>query len=247
MPSGVYKRSEKQIAFLREITKRPRNTRVLADILCPNCNKSFRPSSSLSRYCSKKCFNSKRPRKGVNKICVVCGKKYYVKQSSKDAKYCSRDCQHKGLLKGKIKKCDFCGKEFYKSPSHIKNNKKSFCSRNCMAKHFSINYRGKNGPGWKGGKLKAYRILRNGSEYKKWRTSVFERDDYTCQRCGSRNGNGKAIFLHPHHIKSFTYYPESRFITSNGETYCKECHYEVHRELREKLKYEKEQNQNFTN
>lgn len=239
MPMGYYKRSKSQIEFLKEISKRPRNTRILKDIKCPECKKIFRPPNSKTRYCSRLCAMKNIPKKGLNKKCVICNKEFYVRKSSKEAKYCSRNCQHKGLIKGKIIKCSFCGKEFFKSPALIKNHKTHFCSRVCMAKYLSIHLRGKNGSNWQGGKVKSYRILRNGSEYKLWRKSVFERDNYTCQRCGNRNGNGKIVYLHPHHIKSFTYFPETRFTIGNGITYCKTCHYQVHREIR---KYEKQIN-----
>jgi 5-methylcytosine-specific restriction endonuclease McrA len=53
---------------------------------------------------------------------------------------------------------------------------------------------------------------------------VFERDDWTCQKCAARNGNGKAIYLEAHHLKPFTKYPELRFELDDGTTLCRGCH-----------------------
>ena len=76
----------------------------------------------------------------------------------------------------------------------------------------------------KGGILKVavYRHYRN-SEYIKWRRIVYERDNYTCLNCGVRG-----VFLHPHHIKSYTYYPEDRYDVENGVTLCVSCHHQLH-------------------
>lgn len=63
------------------------------------------------------------------------------------------------------------------------------------------------------------------SSYVKWRTRVFERDQYTCQRCHVTGGN-----LRGHHIKSWKDYPKLRYDISNGMTLCAGCHREVHRE-----------------
>jgi len=32
-------------------------------------------------------------------------------------------------------KCDFCGKERYKQPAHLKKNKHNFCSRECYHRY----------------------------------------------------------------------------------------------------------------
>jgi len=79
-------------------------------------------------------------------------------------------------------------------------------------------------PAWKGGRTSEQIIIRMSLKYKEWRKAVFERDDYTCQGCGSRNGNGKAIKLHAHHILPFSENPDSRFDIDNGLTLCKSCH-----------------------
>lgn len=89
---------------------------------------------------------------------------------------------------------------------------------------------GKNGDkafNWKGGVTPQNIIIRSSEKYKKWREAIFKRDDYICQKCDARNGNGKAIYLHAHHIFSFSKYPELRFDIDNGETLCKDCHMEA--------------------
>jgi len=77
---------------------------------------------------------------------------------------------------------------------------------------------------WKGGITKENDKLRNSLEIKIWKKSVKERDNWTCCECGARNGLGKTIKLHAHHIKSFAWFPELRFAIDNGVTLCEECH-----------------------
>jgi 5-methylcytosine-specific restriction endonuclease McrA len=61
--------------------------------------------------------------------------------------------------------------------------------------------------------------IRSSSVYKKWRTSVFERDKYTCQVCGEQGG-----YLQADHIKPFAIFAGLRLELSNGRTLCKPCH-----------------------
>lgn len=74
-------------------------------------------------------------------------------------------------------------------------------------------------PMWRGGLTPLFRRLRNNKTYELWRTQVFCRDDYTCRECGKRG-----VYLEAHHIKSFRYYPQLRYDTSNGLTLCDSCH-----------------------
>ena len=65
---------------------------------------------------------------------------------------------------------------------------------------------------------------RSSHEYRIWRLSVYERDDFTCQECGQRGGK-----LNAHHIKPWATTPDLRFDTSNGVTLCEDCHKKKHR------------------
>lgn len=91
-------------------------------------------------------------------------------------------------------------------------------------RHISESHKGEKSYSWKGGITPKNKIIRRSLEYKLWRTSVFERDNYTCIWCGNRNGNGKTIILNADHIKPFAYYPELRFAIDNGRTLCVSCH-----------------------
>jgi 5-methylcytosine-specific restriction endonuclease McrA len=83
----------------------------------------------------------------------------------------------------------------------------------------SESHKGEKSYLWQGGKTKKNLAIRKSFEYKIWRVSVFERDEYTCQVCMEVGGK-----LHAHHIKSFAHYPELRFDINNGITLCVDCH-----------------------
>mgnify|MGYP007071592533 CR=1 FL=1 len=134
--------------------------------------------------------------------------------------------------------CDICDKEFYASLWQLKQGRK-FCSSSCY--HMSSRGRvpwnkntkgimkpnitsfktgdtsGINNINWKGGITKD--VPRFTNEYKQWRTSVFERDNYTCVWCGKRGGELEADHKFPQAL-----FPELRFRLDNGRTLCKECH-----------------------
>lgn len=71
---------------------------------------------------------------------------------------------------------------------------------------------------------------RQSKVYVDWRTSVFERDNYTCQICGRRGE-----YLEAHHKKRWCDHPSLRFDVDNGITLCKECHKSIHSKRRDGL------------
>jgi hypothetical protein len=84
--------------------------------------------------------------------------------------------------------------------------------------------RGEKSHFWKGGISTANEIARKSVEYAMWHEECIRRDDYTCQDCGNRSGNGHRVELHVDHIKPFSIFPELRYVVSNGRTLCKPCH-----------------------
>lgn len=95
----------------------------------------------------------------------------------------------------------------------IKMSKRMSGANNYFAKHTFTKSKHWN---WKGGVTK--RDM-NSKKYRLWRLSVFERDNFTCQKCKVRGG-----YLEADHIKPWVLYPKSRFMVSNGQTLCKKCH-----------------------
>lgn len=79
--------------------------------------------------------------------------------------------------------------------------------------------RGSKNHFWKGGITPIHLIIRRSLNYRLWRKSVFERDNYACIWCGQRGGK-----LNADHIKPFSLFPELRFAIDNGRTLCVDCH-----------------------
>ena len=70
---------------------------------------------------------------------------------------------------------------------------------------------------------------RRNAQYKQWRIKVFERDNFTCQHCGYKNGNGtKRKDLNAHHIVKWIDSFELRYEIDNGKTLCVACHINEH-------------------
>ena len=79
---------------------------------------------------------------------------------------------------------------------------------------------GENNWNWKNGATEESEKIRKSSTYKDWRKLVFEKDNYTCQCCGSNKGGN----LNAHHLENFSDNEELRFDVDNGVTLCEECH-----------------------
>jgi hypothetical protein len=131
--------------------------------------------------------------------------------------------------------CD-CGKEFITTGKRLLNGQ----TRSCGCLHRE-NVSGENSHLWKKDRstltepFKAQIVYL--LEYNDWRRHVFNRDDYTCQRCDIVGGD-----LHAHHIMSFSKIINSYDITTvdeakecallfsidNGITLCIDCHRWTH-------------------
>ncbi len=152
-------------------------------------------------------------KKGIYQICKICGNSFYITQSGarRGGHHCSALCYYVSL-KGRI--------------SHRKGKSGVYSEetlRKMSETHKRIGnrppvLRGENHPNWRGGITSVDEKIRKSKEYKKWRLSVFKRDNYTCQVCGEK-GN-----INADHIKPFALFKELRFDVNNGRTLCVECH-----------------------
>lgn len=71
-------------------------------------------------------------------------------------------------------------------------------------------------------------------EYIVWRKGVYERDNYTCQKCFAACGNGSKVVLNAHHIENYSTCMELRHSLKNGITLCKDCHTSFHKKYSRK-------------
>ena len=161
------------------------------------------------------------------KNCEACNKFFWVYPYRKDARFCSNKCKGqlvkpmKGRRSGKFFNCKICNKSFYRHRALIEKGIIQYCSNKCWGKYLKEVFKDKTKTlGWKGGITPENLRLRSSEEYIIWRNRVFERDNYTCQKCGDSNGGN----LEAHHKLPFAYFPESRFDVNNGQTLCKKCH-----------------------
>jgi len=178
-----------------------------------------------------------------NKTCVAC-----TSSAKADTHKIGRSCAVCGVRSDKIdffyqlcdkcksvkSKCPICKGEM---PKYIKRGGiRKYCSSKCSKiDHPITTEQAKQAQKtrFKDHVYKSHQndIARGKTEYKEWRKSVYERDNYSCQKCGARSGNGHAVELHPHHIKPFASYPDLRYEVSNGVTLCKDCHRKEHKHI----------------
>jgi len=195
---------------------------------CIVCSKIFFVLKSLlkhrsAKYCSKECNGKDKHLKNSSLIkCKNCGKEIRKPNNEIRCKndYCSMKCYKEAVKTSEERFCKSCGKLFIASGQAIKTGKGKFCSKKC----WGLFERGKNNPGWKGGKIPEYVKVRMSTLYKEWRFKVFEKNNFTCQKCGKY----ASMKLRAHHIYGFTKYPQFRLEKNNGITFCDKCHEKFH-------------------
>lgn len=64
------------------------------------------------------------------------------------------------------------------------------------------------------------------AEYRNFAVRIYERDAYTCRRCGTTRSGPRTICIH--HVKPWAGNPELRWDENNVITLCKPCHDYVH-------------------
>lgn len=130
------------------------------------------------------------------KICKTCKKDYERKNADRSI-YCTRECYYK------MKK--------------IRGDRVNWTME--MRLKFSNYQKGANNPAWKGGVTKERTKELNTIKYKQFKKAVFRLGLNKCKKCGSKES------LQVDHIKPWKFNPELRFVLSNAQLLCAQCHY----------------------
>lgn len=196
---------------------------------CSHCGSQFSVDASRAKYnrgkyCSRACqYKQIHLDRTSLSSCQTCGIEFRHKKSIKRV-FCSNACRLKKQENPLVSfYCAYCGSEHFYAEFNFERERR-YCSRECSDLDRSIKKRGSNSHFWRGGLTSQNNLLRNSAKTKTWRKEVFSRDDYTCQKCGDRNGRGKTVYLEAHHIKRWSEYSDLRWNVDNGITLCKTCH-----------------------
>ena len=140
--------------------------------------------------------------------------------NSGETKSCG--CLRKETARHSIKKLHLVqkgkGNPFY-GKHHTPETKDKIRNSNYHTNEF-----GENNPAWNPNLTdEERRTKRNYTEYRKWRTLVYEKDNYTCQVCHRKGGT-----LNAHHLESYASNPDFRTTIENGVTLCEDCHRDFH-------------------
>lgn len=162
-----------------------------------------------------------------DRVCPICGKTFHPRLNKR--KTCSKKCG-----------CEYMSRTYKPSKKTLKKRSIALKGRIFTQDHkdkISEALKGKNNGNWHGG-ISYTRNTRRDRKHHEWKKKIFIRDNYTCQNCGARNGNGKRITLNAHHIKPYAFFIKLRYEVSNGITLCKDCH---------KIETAKERKENWSN
>lgn len=195
----------------RKQSPRKRMTRI-----CQRCGKEFPTVKRNAKHCSVGC---KWP--PLLKQCLNCGIEFRVSPSASDAKYCSKHCANTSdaVSAKRRENVTNAWKDPEKRARIMEGIKERSQSEAWLsAPHFQ---KGIAHPRYKGNKQARDGVARYA--YKKWKSDVLKKDNYTCQKCGKRGG-----FLEVHHIEHWALAPDLRYEVTNGMAVCEDCHLAIH-------------------
>jgi len=193
--------------------------------ICKTCKLEFRPKKKQQIFCSRKCIRNKTQfKKGIY---VGFGfKKGHNREHTEEEKIkISNALKGRQLSQTHKEKLRILrlGKKLSKETiEKLRIIRTGWRLSEETKNKLSELHRGSKNHSWRGGITPSRIKIWHSLEYKLWRKSVFERDNYTCVFCGKKGGG-----LMADHIKSFREYPGLRFSIDNGRTLCKDCHFQT--------------------
>lgn len=177
------------------------------------------------------------PYRRHNEQCILCNQTFSTRE--KNQKCCSVACYHKSQIGIKRKPLTpelkqrlsqaLKGKTF----ADMGRSNPSVETRHRMGQAASDRYKRMFGPDYVS-TVDLITKVRTTLEYRRWRSHIYQRDNWTCQTCNER-GNGN---LEAHHIEALNQILKRKNITTleqafsdtvlwditNGITLCTECH-----------------------
>ncbi|WP_267642867.1 HNH endonuclease [Haloarchaeobius amylolyticus] len=224
-----------------EAGMRQHHTKVHGDPLpnrdCSGCGERFYDPKSRREFC-----DDCNPNLGAHNgnwrdareeaACVLCGTTFEYYPSEKEGVYCS-ECvaEAPGLLpenpmddvEPTVVSCERCDDSVRVPPSRTTGKSYgTFCSVACYGDWLSENVAGEAHHQWEGGAL-VY-----GAGWWRVRQQALERDEYTCQRCGT---DADDLGQNPdvHHIDPVRSFddPTDAHSLENVVTLCRPCHRRV--------------------
>lgn len=206
-------------------------------------------------FCSSQCYGESIRTLPKYLFCIGCGKKFErPHRQGKLRKYCSRNCyiknrtiwnKHKARVEAGTP-CPICRKP-------VRRNRTTCGDKECIYRFLSTNHKLKGvlppsqtGKKWgidypiehhnwrRGGTSDLRHQIRASDEWKIWRNSIFQRDDFTCQKCKERGGKLQAdhcnipfaVILFKYKIKTLADAKKCKELwnINNGKTLCVSCH-----------------------
>ena len=219
-------------------------------LTCATCGAEFtRPPSAVKgkelSYCNLTCAG-----KGYSKThssenahqysriviaCAQCGKQLSRKPSHAKRSqnhFCNRECMGKWHSANEVGNnsphyksapvpCRHCGTQLLVPPARV-NEDGNFCDLDCYGQWLTINNTGPDNPFWAGGAVAYY-----GPNWHTQRQKARERDNHTCQHCGTtRDEAGQELDVH--HMIPFREFGQERYQDanqlSNLITLCRKFH-----------------------
>jgi len=148
-----------------------------------------------------------------------------------DRQFCDENCQGRWRAEHRTGEdafnwrsewsaCEVCGSEFAVPPSRAAQNGDRFCGTECYAEWWSDTKTGENHPRWTGGYKDYY-----GSSWPDQSRRARERDDHTCQACGTHELELETK-LSVHHIRPFRLFDSHKAANTldNLVSLCRPCH-----------------------
>jgi hypothetical protein len=179
--------------------------------VCEHCEREYPVSPSrvgVIRFCSKECrqqyTHAHSP--AIYGTCKQCGKEF---KAYEPQTFCSLECR---VTYNHVERvCPTCGESFKVKPSHY--DKKTYCSKACMAQDYKIRLSGKNNPHYQSAGQHICQVCGKGFQsYNKGRK-------YCSDVCSGKSPNNIA---HLHKISS-TPKPSLRKVEKQRNLTCKYC------------------------